>query len=133
MTHEIAPKQGIWRRTKSLFAISQPDEMTQIEDIYPTQEDLDDDADFNRAVAEGMVADFGATTRRMQDVSVELSKWILTSLLAVNSGGLIAVGQLKFESMLQGLSAGCFTLGLLLPLFAAHLSIRSGILLAFPL
>lgn len=132
VTNENAPKQSIWRRAKSVFGLSVPHPMVSLDTIYPSQEDLNEDVEFNRAVADDMISDYSSTAQKMREVSAELSKWILTSLLAVNSGGLIAIGQLTFRQSLQGVAAGCFTIGLLLPLFAAHLSIRSGILLAFP-
>lgn len=121
------------RRFLSLFGPGNPAATIDFDALFPTQEELEEDPDFNRAFAVGMADDHTATILHNREVTSDLAKWVLTTLLAINAGALVGVSQLHLEPTLRLAAAAIFVIGLLLPLFSAHLSIRSSLELSFPL
>lgn len=119
-----------WRKAKGdarLFA-NMPDAAS-----YPSDQELNIDADFNRFLASKMASQMDEARKLALETSVDLSKWILTSLLGVNGAAAVAAAQLHIGRNYQIASCGIFVIGLVLALCIALLSIRNGQSLSGPL
>lgn len=119
-----------WMNSKGdarLFA-DMPDEAS-----YPSDLELNADADFNRFFATRMTAQMDEARKLALETSVDLSKWILTSLLGVNGAAAVAAAQLHIHRNFQIGACAIFVIGLVLALSIALLSIRNGQSLSGPL
>lgn len=94
---------------------------------YPTDDELNEDPEFNIAFALGQPAPLQDGAAKIRDISTEMSKWVLTSIQAVNAGGALAVTQLSLPSWAVIWAGGAFVVGLLLPLLAAHIAVMNSL------
>lgn len=127
---------GLWKKAKSLFRSRWKDAvLSQMpsEAEYPSDEELNLDPALNKFIATAIREQYVWNHRLAQQVSADIGKWLLTSMLAVNAGGAVAVAQLDLPKHLKVASGALFVVGLILPMIAGQLSIRSGMILGGPI
>ncbi|MGZ3249409.1 MAG: hypothetical protein ACXWIW_06745 [Croceibacterium sp.] len=120
-------------RLRALLGLNNPLDQLDLENIFPTQEALNEDVVLNRSFAADMAEDQRATLASVRDATTDLAKWILTTLLAINAGALVGLSQLAISPAPKIAAATFLIVGLLLPLFSAHLSVRAGLELSLPI
>lgn len=125
-------KPSLIRRFISLFFLNNPIGHMDLEKVYPTQDELNADPELNRSYAADMAEDQRATIASIRESTVSISKWILTTLLAINSGGLVGLSQLAIAGQAKVCAAMFFIAGILITLFSAHLSVRAGLAMSLP-
>lgn len=103
------------------------EELKKAVDEYPSDDELNDDPDFNRAVAPQYAAELDDGSKHVREITADLSKWVLTSLQAINAGGAVAVTQANIGTGFQVAAGIAFVFGLSLPLISAHLSVMSSL------
>lgn len=124
---------GFLSRIGSWFGAGQAPSYDEFLKQYPTDEELNEDPQFNREFAVGVAADIESGLRQMRATTAEQGKWLLSSLLAVNSAGAFAAFQIEAGEALQAWALGAFVVGIIAALLSGHLGIRAGLRLAGPM
>ncbi len=97
----------------------------EFREAYPTEEELNVEPGYNRVLAKAQQQILDEIRKTSSEISTALTKWIITSLLAINAGGAIAIGQLKISATCQLIGGASFVVGLILPMVIALISASS--------
>jgi hypothetical protein len=84
---------------------------------------INTDADENRALAVHILAALQSAQATGMEAIVSISKWLLTSLLAINGAAAIATWQVSIDPRFKIAACGLFLLGVLTTLISGHLGI----------
>lgn len=95
-------------------------------DSIPPQSELNEDSEDNKLLARAVYTEMAKTADLARQANVEAMRWVMTSLLAVNAGGAVAMTQLEITPGYRVAAGLSFVVGLTLPLFGAHIAANSG-------
>jgi len=87
--------------------------------------ELNDDENLNRTVARYMLDTLTDLSKTLTVETVAIAKWLLSSLLAVNGAAAVATWPIAMSPGIKVASCACFALGVLLPLVAGYMSLKT--------
>lgn len=95
--------------------------------------DINEDPEENRMLADHIVDTYTHGMRHLMEVNASASRWITTSLLAINGAAAIAILGQPMPQAGKLLSCSLLSLGVLCALGSAHLGIKAGAKLLGPM
>lgn len=129
----MAEKVSLIRRAVRKLGPGNPLEAIDLDAVFPSQEELNEDKDDNRRMARHYAEDFEKASESNNRVMTEQSRWLGATLTTINIAGLFAPLQFKGSALLQGIALAAFVLGIIASLWGTHLGIRNGLAMSLRL
>lgn len=98
-----------------------------------TDIDVNEDPNENRMLAEYLIETYTHGMRQILEINVSMSRWVLTSLLAINGAAAVAILDQPMHPSNKLLSCLLFAAGVLASLACAQLSTRAAAKVLQPL